>query len=50
MEIFQMKPREILGWTYALTFGSTLDIYKRDNLRIIVDRKTGEQLSGYRSE
>jgi len=50
MEIFQMKPREISGWTYLLTFGFDLDIYQYGNLRIGIDRETGKQLIGYRSE
>ena len=45
-----MKPREIPGWTHVLTFGSTLDIYKHDNRRIVVDRKTGEQLLEYNQQ
>jgi len=50
MEVSQIEPREIPGWTYLLTYGIDLDIYQCDNLRIGVDRKTGKQLIGYRSE
>ena len=35
------------GWTYILTFGASLDIYAKDNQRVVIARDTGTVVLRY---
>lgn len=38
---------DLTGWTYILTYGSTLDIYGYGCLRVGIDRTTGNKIISY---